>query len=103
MPRYLLTEIQELVANGNYLLGTRRCELDTQNLGLTLADVGQLLLNLTPDDFNKEFGCCSTHFGDIITDVYFLSHEGDEYYIKLGLLTSEDGSTCVLVSFHLHR
>lgn len=70
-------------------------------MGLTRAAVKDMILAITTADHRKEYGPAETDLGTIQADDYLLWYDGDCYYIKLGIHTTEEGDCCLVASFHL--
>lgn len=107
-----LDDVQFLVREGAWELATRRCKRDALCLGLSTADVANMLLALTPKDHRKDYGAAESEFGEVQADAYSLWYDetqgircapggGSCYYIKLGVHSSDEGECCLVVSFHL--
>lgn len=107
-----LEDIRYLIEEEAWVLATQKCRAEVQKLGLSSADVKQMLLALTQNDHRKDFGPAESDFGTIQADDYklwfdeqaktrCLPDQGCCFYIKLGIHTNNDGQCCAVVSFHL--
>jgi len=112
MAIHSLQAAQTLIQNDSWQYATHQCRKDVQRLGLTRDVVAAMILSLTENDHRKEFGLCDTELGEIAADDYLLWFDdaqmtrtrrnmGDCFYIKFGIHVDDNGTSCLIVSFHL--
>ena len=102
-PTYALEQIQRLAGTRDVGYGTRKAQVDAQNLSYTIEDICECLQALSTNHFHhseKYPGFPIWH------DVYLISYSGpsgciDELYVKLKL--SKDCVLVTLTSFHLQQ
>jgi hypothetical protein len=111
MSTYSLSELLELVEQDAWEMVTERCRRDVLEMGLSRAQVKQILMQLKSSDFRKAQPQMYTDWGDVDADDFKMwcdlddcvrceRGEGVELYIKMGEHTDDDGSACALISFH---
>jgi Motility quorum-sensing regulator, toxin of MqsA len=112
-PTYSLKDLQELVRNGTWELGTQRCRDSVRALDLLEQDAAKIVLQLVDSDFSKVFGYCGHDFGnEVLGDAYKICvdldsrvrcapDDGTWLYIKLAeFVLAGHRDKCLIISFH---
>lgn len=108
-PLYGLSEVQALTHRASAVsLWTQKCRRDVANLGFDTADVGELIRELTDQDYRDSEWCENGRNAWAACDAYtlcrpeFLEKVGKslpmEYYLKFAL--SKTGTLLLMVSCH---
>ena len=93
-PTYLRKDVKNLISNNNFIL-TKRSLGDAHSLGFSLAGVGDVISNLTSDDFYKTTD--SYNNSSVWQDVYKTEVRNIALYIKFKV--TSDGQKLVVTSF----
>jgi len=94
-----LKAVQDLVSQGAWDFGSRKCRSNAREMGYTRDDVAKALLCLEVRHFKKQWPNAETDYGVISADAYVMEYDDMWLYIKLGIRVTND-EMCVIASFH---
>ena len=102
-PEYSLDRIRQLAKSGKVVFGSRRVELDWQNLNYSPEEIHACIANLEPGDFRQSVKYHNRRFWMDEYRLRWRSSAGhlDSLYLKLHL--NRDLIIVILDSFHLNR
>lgn len=102
-PEYSLDRIRQLAKSGKVVFGSRRVELDCDNLGYSPEEIYECVASLEPDDFRQSVKYPNRRFWMDEYRLRWRSNSGhiDPLYFKLHL--NRDVIIVILDSIHRDR
>lgn len=112
-----LDQLKDLVREGAWAYASEHCKRKVREYGIEDEDVIRMVIALSPaptsqgGNFRKEWPDAQTDFGILSADDYLIRYDEQEhrlcgpqqgllFYVKLALLSDDQGSLCVVVRVH---
>lgn len=109
--------LKNLVREGTWAYASEHCKRKVREYGVEDEDVIRMVIALRPEptsqggNFRKEWPDAQTDFGILPADDYLIRYDEQEhrlcgpqqgllFYVKLALLSDDQGSLCVIVRVH---